>query len=89
VTANNGMLYTAKGAGSLLVPFAAALALAKGWSTVFTIAMSFNILAALIALFILKPMRVRHFAASRIKYADEHSVVASPVPSGLGTGRSA
>ena len=85
--ANAGLLYTAKGAGSLLVPFAAALALAKGWSTVFTIAMSFNILAALIGLFVLKPMRVRHFAASRTKYADEHGVIAQPVPGGLGSGR--
>jgi OFA family oxalate/formate antiporter-like MFS transporter len=87
VTANNGMLYTAKGAGSLLVPFAAALALAKGWSTVFAIAMSFNILAALIGLFILKPMRVRHFAASRAKYAEEHGAVALPGSGGLGSGR--
>src|SRR6202051_2309169 len=30
---NAGMLYTAKGAGSLLVPLATALAAAKGWST--------------------------------------------------------
>jgi len=87
VTANNGMLYTAKGAGSLLVPAAAALAMAKGWSTVFTIAMSFNVLAALIALFVLKPMRVRHFVTSRAKYADEHGVVASPALGALGSGR--
>jgi MFS transporter, OFA family, oxalate/formate antiporter len=76
--ANAGMLYTAKGAGSLLVPFAAALALARGWATVFEVAMGFNILAALIGLFVLKPMRARHFAASRIKYADEHGVMAKP-----------
>jgi MFS transporter, OFA family, oxalate/formate antiporter len=76
--ANAGMLYTAKGAGSLLVPFAAALAIAKGWATVFQVAMACNILAALIGLFILKPMRARHFAASRIKYADEHAVIAKP-----------
>src|SRR5579863_5032791 len=44
--ANAGMLYTAKGAGSLLVPFAAALAAKQGWSTVFMIAMGFNLLAA-------------------------------------------
>jgi OFA family oxalate/formate antiporter-like MFS transporter len=87
VTANNGMLYTAKGAGSLLVPAAAALALAKGWSTVFTVAMSCNILAALIGLFVLKPMRARHFAASRAKYAQEHGVLAQPVTGGLGSGR--
>jgi OFA family oxalate/formate antiporter-like MFS transporter len=78
--ANAGMLYTAKGAGSLLVPFAAALAVKQGWSTVFTIATSFNVLAALIGLFILKPMRVRHFAASRVKFAaDENTGTAAAV----------
>jgi len=63
--ANAGMLYTAKGAGSLLVPAAAAIAKAQGWDTVFMIAMSFNLLAALLALVALKPMRARHFAATR------------------------
>jgi OFA family oxalate/formate antiporter-like MFS transporter len=63
--ANAGMLYTAKGAGALLVPVAAGIAKAHGWSAVFTIAMSFNIIAGLMALFVLKPMRARHFAASR------------------------
>src|SRR6202035_4365779 len=61
--ANAGMLYTAKGAGSLLVPFAAALAVKQGWSSVFMIAMVFNLLAATSGLFIIKTMRVRHIAA--------------------------
>jgi MFS transporter, OFA family, oxalate/formate antiporter len=60
--ANAGMLYTAKGAGALLVPVAAGISKAHGWSTVFAIAMSFNVIAALLALFVLKPMRARHFA---------------------------
>jgi MFS transporter, OFA family, oxalate/formate antiporter len=63
--ANNGMLYTAKGAGSLLVPVAALIAKPYGWGAVFTVAMTFNVLAALLALFVLKPMRTRHFAKSR------------------------
>jgi OFA family oxalate/formate antiporter-like MFS transporter len=63
--ANNGMLYTAKGAGSLLVPIAAIIAKSHGWGAVFTVAMTFNVVAALLALFVLKPMRVRHFAKSR------------------------
>ena len=63
--ANAGMLYTAKGAGSLLVPVAAAIAKTQGWNTVFIIAMSFNLLAALLALVVLKPMRARHFATAR------------------------
>jgi OFA family oxalate/formate antiporter-like MFS transporter len=60
--ANNGMLYTAKGAGALLVPIAAGISKSHGWQAVFAIAMSFNIAAALLALFVLKPMRARHFA---------------------------
>jgi len=63
--ANAGMLYTAKGAGSLLVPIATAIAKAEGWSTVFDIALTFNIIAAVLALVVLKPMRQRHFAAIR------------------------
>jgi MFS transporter, OFA family, oxalate/formate antiporter len=63
--ANAGMLYTAKGMASLLVPLAAALAAAKGWHTVFMLAMSFNLLAAALGLLVLKPMRIRHFAATR------------------------
>src|SRR5262249_52095629 len=62
--ANSGMLYTAKGTGSLLVPIATAIAKGQGWGTVFTIAMCFNILAAFLALVVLKPMRARHFAVA-------------------------
>ena len=63
--ANAGMLYTAKGAGAILVPVAAAIAKGHGWGAVFSIAMTFNVLAGLMALFLLKPMRQRHFANIR------------------------
>ena len=66
--ANNGMLYTAKGAGALLVPIAAGISKVHGWAPVFVLAMSFNILAAILALFVLKPMRMRHFAKGREAY---------------------
>jgi MFS transporter, OFA family, oxalate/formate antiporter len=66
--ANAGMLYTAKGAGSLMVPVAAIIAKANGWGAVFTVAMCFNIAAAVLALFVLKPMRVKHFIKSRADY---------------------
>jgi OFA family oxalate/formate antiporter-like MFS transporter len=66
--ANAGMLYTAKGAGALLVPVAAGIAKAHGWGAVFTIAMTLNITAGVLALFVLKPMRARHFAKSRELY---------------------
>jgi OFA family oxalate/formate antiporter-like MFS transporter len=63
--ANAGMLYTAKGAGSLLVPVATEIAKVQGWSGVFSIAIAFNVIAAVLALVVLKPMRQRHFAATR------------------------
>jgi OFA family oxalate/formate antiporter-like MFS transporter len=67
--ANAGMLYTAKGSGALLVPLAAAIAKSNGWDSVFMIAMGFNLLAAVLALVVLKPLRARHFAVSRATYA--------------------
>jgi MFS transporter, OFA family, oxalate/formate antiporter len=66
--ANAGMLYTAKGAGALLVPIAAGIAKTHGWGPVFTLAMTFNVIAGLLALFVLKPMRLKHFAKSREAY---------------------
>jgi OFA family oxalate/formate antiporter-like MFS transporter len=65
---NAGMLYTAKGAGALLVPVAAGIAKAHGWGAVFSVAMTFNVIAGLMALFVLKPMRIKHFAKSREAY---------------------
>jgi OFA family oxalate/formate antiporter-like MFS transporter len=67
--ANAGMLYTAKGSGALLVPIAAAIAKANGWGSVFMIAMGFNLLAAVLALLVLKPLRARHFAISKATFA--------------------
>jgi MFS transporter, OFA family, oxalate/formate antiporter len=62
---NAGMLYTAKGTAALVVPLASALAVSQGWVTVFTLAITFNVVAALLAIVVLKPMRARHFASSR------------------------
>jgi len=72
--ANAGMLYTAKGAGALLVPAATAIAKAHGWGAVFSLAMTFNVIAGLLALFVLKPMRLRHFAKCRAVYASAYMV---------------
>jgi OFA family oxalate/formate antiporter-like MFS transporter len=77
--ANAGMLYTAKGSGALLVPLAAAIAKSNGWDAVFMIAMSFNLLAAFLALVALKPLRARHFAASKAAYAAPAAAAASAV----------
>ena len=56
-TTNNGMLYTAKGTASLLVPLASLVAARYGWQAVFVIAVGLNATAALMALLVIKPMR--------------------------------
>jgi OFA family oxalate/formate antiporter-like MFS transporter len=56
-TTNNGMLYTAKGTAALLVPVASLVASRYGWQAVFVIAVALNATAALLALFVIKPMR--------------------------------
>jgi MFS transporter, OFA family, oxalate/formate antiporter len=59
-TTNYGMLYTAKGTAALLVPLANVLTNATGsWHAVFYVAAVFNIIAAVMALVVLKPMRMR------------------------------
>jgi OFA family oxalate/formate antiporter-like MFS transporter len=58
-TANAGLLYTAKGTASLLVPFTSILAASGGWHTVFYAAAVLNLVAAVMALAVLKPMRAR------------------------------
>ena len=62
-TTNYGMLYTAKGTAALLVPLANVLTNATGsWHAVFYVAAILNIVAAVMALFVLKPMRIRTMA---------------------------
>ena len=62
-TTNYGMLYTAKGTASLLVPLSSVLTAATGsWLAVFYVAAILNIVAALMALFVLKPMRIKTMA---------------------------
>jgi OFA family oxalate/formate antiporter-like MFS transporter len=63
-TTNAGLLYTAKGTASLLVPFGNVLAQATGsWQAVFMVAAAMNLVAALAAPLVLRPLRVRHQAA--------------------------
>src|SRR3989442_381901 len=62
-TTNYGMLYTAKGTASLLVPLANVLTSATGnWNAVFIVAAGLNIVAANLALVALTPLRVRAMA---------------------------
>src|SRR5947199_7380007 len=59
-TTNAGLLYTAKGTAALLVPYTNQIQKMTGsWDTVFIIAAAANILAAVLALAVLKPWRAR------------------------------
>jgi OFA family oxalate/formate antiporter-like MFS transporter len=63
-TTNAGLLYTAKGTASLLVPLGNVLAQATGsWQSVFMVAAAMNLAAALAAPFVLRPLRARHAAS--------------------------
>jgi MFS transporter, OFA family, oxalate/formate antiporter len=73
-TTNAGLLYTAKGTASLLVPFANVLTEWTGsWHAVFITASLLNVVAALLALFVLKPMRS---AQMREDFAGEGAPIA-------------
>jgi len=77
-TANAGLLYTAKGTASLLVPLSSVIAASAGWHAVFIIASLLNATAALMAWFVLRPMRRKQMDVP----ADEEvssSVGASPL----------
>jgi OFA family oxalate/formate antiporter-like MFS transporter len=55
---NAGLLYTAKGTASFLVPVASLLQASTGsWHTVFTVAAIANVAVGMTALFVVKPMR--------------------------------
>jgi MFS transporter, OFA family, oxalate/formate antiporter len=62
-TTNYGMLYTAKGTAALLVPLGNVLMSATGnWTAVFVIAAVLNIVAAVMAPTVLRPLRQREMA---------------------------
>jgi MFS transporter, OFA family, oxalate/formate antiporter len=63
---NSGLLYTAKGTASILVPLANVLHDSSGsWESVFYIAAAVNVIAAVSALLILKPMRAKTMRNSK------------------------
>ena len=69
------VLYTAKGTASLLVPLANVLTAATGnWHAVFVVAAIMNAAAALMAWFVLRPMRRAH----KVRVAAQGDVVAEP-----------
>jgi MFS transporter, OFA family, oxalate/formate antiporter len=71
-TSNAGMLYTAKGTASLLVPLSSVLTAATGnWHAVFLIGAALSVLAGLGAWFILRPMRHAQLERSRVTVSDD------------------
>jgi OFA family oxalate/formate antiporter-like MFS transporter len=74
-TTNYGLLYTAKGTASLLVPLGNILHAATGsWMPIFIVAIVFDWLGALLAFFVLKPLRIR--------WASRHAHAAGPLAAG-------
>jgi len=78
VTANYGIMYTAKGAASLLVPVGNLLTQETGnWHVVYALGCGMNLVAALLGFFVLKPIiaeRLKKPAASGVH--DAHAVPA-------------
>ena len=78
-TTNAGLLYTAKGTASLLVPFTSVLTQQTGsWHAVFYVAAALNAIAAVMALAVLKPMR------RRMAERDAEMIGAAPRGAALG-----
>ena len=65
-TTNAGLLYTAKGTAALLVPYSNSIQKMTGtWDMVFIIAAAANILAAVLAIAVLKSWRARVIARNQ------------------------
>ena len=74
---NYGLLYTAKGTAALLVPLGSMLREATGsWLVVLYVAAGVNLLAAVLALFVLKPLRRAFIGRSMIARAEERIAAA-------------
>jgi OFA family oxalate/formate antiporter-like MFS transporter len=65
-TTNAGMLHTAKGLAAILVPLVDPLVRATGdWQMVFAIAVGMNVVAALLVVAVLRPLRAARLAAAQ------------------------
>jgi OFA family oxalate/formate antiporter-like MFS transporter len=70
--ANAGTLYTAKGTASLLIPLSSLLTASTGnWHAVFVTAAVMNALAAVLAWFVLRPLRSAHIQRANQSVAAE------------------
>src|SRR5438876_2272815 len=73
--ANAGLLYTAKGTASLVVPLSSLLtAMTGNWHAVFIVASIMNAVAALMAWFVLRPMRRTQIQSAHMGVAAEPAV---------------
>ena len=79
---NYGLLYTAKGTAALLVPLGSMLRASTGsWLAVLYLAAGVNLLAAVLALLVLKPLRRRFIGRSMEARARERIAAArEPIP---------
>jgi len=77
-TTNSGLLYTAKGTASFVVPIAALIYASTGsYSTILGVLVAFNIVVAALALAVLKPLRERA-VAEELRIGLGGGVVAGP-----------
>ncbi|MBV8424574.1 MAG: oxalate/formate MFS antiporter, partial [Candidatus Eremiobacteraeota bacterium] len=77
-TTNYGMLYTAKGTASLIVPLASVITAATGsWSAALELAAVMNIIAAIMAIAVLRPVRIWDIKRSSAEPAVTAAVPAS------------
>jgi OFA family oxalate/formate antiporter-like MFS transporter len=66
-TTNAGLLYTAKGTAAFVVPLASSIYRASGsWTNVLVVLAAFNVIVAVAALLLLKPLRERTLAAENV-----------------------
>ena len=80
---NYGLLYTAKGTAALLVPLGSLLREATGtWLAVLYVAAGVNLLAAVLALFVLKPLRRAFIGRSMTARALERIAATRTPPQG-------
>ncbi len=80
---NAGLLYTAKGTAALLVPFSSVITAATGdWHAVFMLASGMAAFSALLAVFVLKPMREAHIR-KHVHASAVHPMGLQPVPDDL------
>ena len=69
--ANAGALYTAKGTASLLVPLSSVLTAATGnWHAAFLVASALNAVAALLAWFVIRPVRAAQIQRANASVAE-------------------